>query len=221
MALWSHRKVDSLFSKPGSSLQSYSRASEISPVSSQTSKHLYRCPPRLCSHIVSDRELTTSFLLMFIYLFWERGKERESEACTNKGGAERERERERERESQAGSSCLCRSLTWGSIPQTVRSWPELKSKLTCLSDWATHMPRSELTTSSGETILDNTDYCRKPCFLVKPRWFPILRCGTTSNCLTPVTILDYTGPAQAWRNFSHALQLFLFTNPDFLALHTG
>ena len=54
-------------------------------------------------------------------------------------GAEREKERaERgERESQAGSTLSAESQMWGSNPRTVRSWPEAKSRVRCLTDWAT------------------------------------------------------------------------------------
>ena len=67
------------------------------------------------------------FLCLFIYF------ERESW-----GGAERERERERE--SQAGSMLLAQSLTWVSNSQTMRSWPEPRSGVRCLTDWATQLP---------------------------------------------------------------------------------
>ena len=54
---------------------------------------------------------------------------------------EREREGEREREidakgeregdteSQSGSALSTQSLMWGLIPQTVRSWPEPRSRV--------------------------------------------------------------------------------------------
>ena len=66
---------------------------------------------------------------MFIHLFWERGSGR---------GAERERE------SQAGSTLSAQSLTLGSVPQTVRSWPKLKSRVLCFTDWATRPPLLQL-----------------------------------------------------------------------------
>ena len=52
------------------------------------------------------------------------------------------REREEVRESQAGYALSAQSPMWGSIPQTVRSWPEPKSKVGCLTDWATQAPLS-------------------------------------------------------------------------------
>ena len=58
---------------------------------------------------------------MFVYLFWERE--------SMWGGAEREGDRE----SQAG-------LTRDSISWTMRSWPELKSRVGRLTDWATQAP---------------------------------------------------------------------------------
>ena len=74
---------------------------------------------------------------IFIYLFLvERDR-----PCEQEKGSEGERERERERqhewrrsrerggrESKAGSALTTQSLTWGSIPGTMRSWPEPKSK---------------------------------------------------------------------------------------------
>ena len=53
---------------------------------------------------------------------------------------ETERERERERESQAGSALSTQSLTQGSDSQTVRSWPEPKSRVRGLTDRATWAP---------------------------------------------------------------------------------
>ena len=62
------------------------------------------------------------FFFKFIYLF---------------GGAGGRAERKGEKESQAGSTVPAQSLTQGSIPQTVRSWPEPKSRVRHLTDWAT------------------------------------------------------------------------------------
>ena len=78
-----------------------------------------------------------SFLSLFI--LW--GAER---ARTGEGQRERERERERERgrerKSQANSMLPAQSPVWGLIPWTVRSWPELKSRVGRLTDWATQVP---------------------------------------------------------------------------------
>ena len=62
----------------------------------------------------------------------------------------RERERERmheqgrgrergKRESQTGSALSEQRSTWGSISWTVRSWPEPKSRVRHLIDWATQL----------------------------------------------------------------------------------
>ena len=51
-----------------------------------------------------------------------------------------EREKEGERESQAGSPSAAQGLTWGSIPRTERSRPELKSKVRHSTDGATQEP---------------------------------------------------------------------------------
>ena len=53
----------------------------------------------------------------------------------SRGGAERERER-------AGSIPSSRSLTQGSSPWTVRSWPEPKSRVRYSTDWASQAPPS-------------------------------------------------------------------------------
>ena len=71
------------------------------------------------------------FLGKFIYLFWER-------ESTNRGGAGRERERE----SHASSVPSARSPPiWGSNSWTVKSWPELKPRVRCLTDWDTQTPQ--------------------------------------------------------------------------------
>ena len=51
-----------------------------------------------------------------------------------------EAERGRGRESQAGSVLSAQSPTWGSNSWTVRSWPEPKSRVGHLTDWATQAP---------------------------------------------------------------------------------
>ena len=50
---------------------------------------------------------------------------------------EGQRQREGKRESQAGSELSVQSLTQGSIPRTVRSWPEPNPRVRRLTDWAT------------------------------------------------------------------------------------
>ena len=64
-------------------------------------------------------------LFKFIYFDWEH---------------ELGRGRERRREYQAGSALSARSLMWGSNSQTVRSWPEMKSRVQSLMDWGTRHP---------------------------------------------------------------------------------
>ena len=65
---------------------------------------------------------------IFIYLFL---RER---ARAGKG------QREGERESQAGSVLSAQSPMWGLMSHTVRSWPEPKSRVRCLTNWATQVP---------------------------------------------------------------------------------
>ena len=55
-------------------------------------------------------------------------------------GRGRGREREGERESQADSVLSTQSPTWGSNPQTVRSWPAWKPRVEHLTNWATQVP---------------------------------------------------------------------------------
>ena len=50
----------------------------------------------------------------------------------------------RERESQAGSALSVQSTTWGLNSRTLRSWPEPKSRVKCLIDWATQVPQNVL-----------------------------------------------------------------------------
>ena len=66
------------------------------------------------------------YILKFTYF------ERERECMPKLGGAGRE-----ERESQMGSMPSAQSPTLGSVPRTTRSWPELKSRVGCLTAWAT------------------------------------------------------------------------------------
>ena len=72
--------------------------------------------------------LCPNFLFFFlnVRLFWEI-------KWTSRG-------RGRERESQAGPMLSAQSPTWGSISWTTRSWPEPKSRIGCLTDWATQAP---------------------------------------------------------------------------------
>ena len=53
---------------------------------------------------------------------------------------DRDRDREIERESQAGSMLSVQSLTWSLNSLTRRLWPEPKSRVRCLTNWATQMP---------------------------------------------------------------------------------
>ena len=66
---------------------------------------------------------------LFIYLFIWRAS-----------GLGRGRERGRQRESQASSSLSVQSPTRGPNSWTARSWSEPKSRVGCLTDWATRHP---------------------------------------------------------------------------------
>ena len=65
---------------------------------------------------------------------------REREYKWGRGGAMRGKERE----SQAGSMLSAQSSMQGSIPRSVRSWPELKARVRHLTNWATHLPHNWL-----------------------------------------------------------------------------
>ena len=69
------------------------------------------------------------YFLLFIYFERER-------ACVWVG----EGQRERGTESQAGSMLSVQSLTQGSIPWTLRSWFEQKSRVGHLTNWTTQAP---------------------------------------------------------------------------------
>ena len=54
-----------------------------------------------------------------------------------------QREGETQNPKQApGSKLSAQIRTWGSKSRTVRSWPELKSRVACLTHWATQVPLS-------------------------------------------------------------------------------
>ena len=67
-----------------------------------------------------------------VYLFfeWER------KSSHRKGGADREEERE----SQEGSTLSAQSPMRGWNSWTMRLWPELRSRVGRLTDWATQVP---------------------------------------------------------------------------------
>ena len=73
------------------------------------------------------------FFLCYLFILRDREKER---VCmhVSRGGTQREK-------SQAGFALSAQSLMCGSIPQTMRSWPELKSRVRCLTDRATQAPQ--------------------------------------------------------------------------------
>ena len=64
---------------------------------------------------------TKKIFFLSLFFYFEREREREHK----QGGAEREGERE----YQVGSALSAQSLMGGSSPQTVRSLPELKSRV--------------------------------------------------------------------------------------------
>ena len=73
------------------------------------------------------------FLSLFIYF------EREGGSTWGKG-----RKRGREREFQEGPTLSVQNPVWGSNSWTARSWPEPKSRVGCLTDWATQGPLQDI-----------------------------------------------------------------------------
>ena len=103
---------------------------------------------------------TYCFLCLFIY--FEREKEREYKQGRKRGRErEKEREREREWESQAGFTLSEKSLCGA---QSHEPWPEPKSRVKRLTDWATQGPQ--------------TYCCWSPYHLSK-------QCCYLSNCSSP------------------------------------
>ena len=82
------------------------------------------------------KSLQIYFLNVYLFIF-ERKRGGTCVRVSMQGRAEREREGE----SQAGSALSAQSQMWGLNSQTVRSWPEPKSSVGPLTDWATQVPQ--------------------------------------------------------------------------------
>ena len=83
-------------------------------------------------------KLLLFFRDFILSLFREREIEREDAyVCMQAGEGS---EREGGRESQPGSVLSALSLTWGSIPGTMRSWLQPKSRVRHSTDWVTRVP---------------------------------------------------------------------------------
>ena len=110
--------------------------------------YLQRCHFPLLSGLVKGKRPSFKRSL---FLYFERESER---TCTWGRG----KERGRERASKTGCTLSAQSLMWGSISWTLRSWPELKSRVGRLTDWATPVPQitfflsSQLVTSFVESL---------------------------------------------------------------------
>ena len=98
-----------------------------------------------------------------VYLFWEK------ESTTAQEG---EGQKERERKFQAGSVCSAQSLMWGSKSQTTRRWLEPKSRVGCLTDWATQVPPVTSLNRVKEGVLKKTE----------PDWCSQCKRNSTSYC---------------------------------------
>ena len=85
------------------------------------------------------------------YLFWERERTWIGEEQEREEAGERSR---RERKTENPKQALCyQHGAWrcDSIPQTVRSWPEPKSRVRRLTDWATQAPPREILKTPSTT----------------------------------------------------------------------
>ena len=79
---------------------------------------------------------TLYYLFLSSFIMTERGSEHRQ---VGKG-----LEREGDGESQAGSELSEQSPMQGSNSRTMRSWPEPKLKVGCLTDWATQAPQPSI-----------------------------------------------------------------------------
>ena len=79
-----------------------------------------------CTPDLENGQELCSLIFLNVYLFIFEGGEGQ---------------REKERESQAGSSWSAKSPMWGSNSRTVKSWPEMKSGVRSLTNWATRVPQ--------------------------------------------------------------------------------
>ena len=70
----------------------------------------------------------------------------------------RGRERGKDRESQAGSALSAQSLMWGLNSQTTRSWPEVKSRVGCLTDWITRCPWHYIALNEEEPEINKSPF---------------------------------------------------------------
>ena len=86
----------------------------------------------------------------FCFVFFLRERQRQ---CKWKRGSERERE------SQVGSALSAQSLMWGSHSWIVRSWPEPKPRVRCLTDWGTQVPQVPQRCCKDYTRLYIWQYC--------------------------------------------------------------
>ena len=82
-------------------------------------------------NLVVTSNISAYIFFFTVYLFLREKKR------VHKWGMDRERG---ERESQVGSALSAQSLMWGSNSQTMRSQPEPKPRVGCLTNWATHVP---------------------------------------------------------------------------------
>ena len=100
----------------------------------------------------------------FNLFYFERETDRQTDRQQGRG-----RERRKERESQAGSTLSAQSPMQGSNSWTMKSWPKPKSRVGCLTNWATQAPHEQ-----GSCV-----YC-SPCLLISWNKINVLRYGLMS-----------------------------------------
>ena len=98
---------------------------------------------------------------------------------------------ERETDSQAGSMLSAQSLTWSMIPPVVRSWPERKSRVRRLTDWASQAP--QISKYFNQNVLLNYKEWLK--FLRYSKLWKKIILSSSSYCLhtyKPLTAKSFT-----------------------------
>ena len=108
------------------------------------------------------------YFLKFIYFERQRERERERER-ESKQGRGTERGRERKNPKQAPHCLSAQSMMWGLNSRTVRSWPELKSRVGHLTNCANQVPWTRTFIISFHTGYKNTE-----CWASSPQsliWF--------------------------------------------------
>ena len=136
-----------------------------------------------------SNELLKLFFKVYFHLCWER----------ERGQAEKG-QREQETESQGGFVPM--SL------QTVRSWPEPKSRVRCLTDWATQAPQwlvefieTQHVAQHMDSLGEQTMYCST--ILGTDNYLPSshLYSGEKWDCCSLISLKDQSYLAAMWQHW--------------------